>query len=559
MRTPFKIFALTLTVVLFLRTEKSLAQTTTWQWAKSAGSTGYEAALGTAADNSGNLYVIGWYSSATITFGSITLTNPGVGTGDVFVVKFDGGGNPLWAKTFGGADGDVGNGIAVDALGNVYITGAFASSTISFGTSTLTNAGAGNDVFIVKLNSSGTEVWAKSAGGSSSDRGYGITVDPSGNVFTTGAFMSTTINFGTGALTNASATNDFFIAKHDSNGNALWAHNAGGTNADTGFSIASDSLGNAYATGAFASASIDFGIGALTNSTTGTQDIFVVKYDGLGNAVWSSRTGGTLDDAANGIAVKKNNVYITGGFSSASITFSATTLNNNSAGTSDVFLAKYDLGGNSLWANRAGDADAEAGNSVAIDESGNTFITGFFISSSISFGGNTLTNSGAGYRDLFVTAYSAVGNVAWAKTATAGTFDEVGNAIAVNSSGIYVGGMFNSSMVSFDANTVFKGCGDDVFVAKLLGTVSGVKEEYVENAPLVYPNPNEGNFTIEAEGQIIIYNSVGEIVLTEKSYNLPTGQADKTNFNLSSQAKGVYFYRVINEKKGVYTGRVIIK
>ena len=553
MKTSFKIFVLTLVFVIALQNQKGLAQTPNWLWARSAGSTGYEAALGTASDNNGNLYVIGWYSSATITFGSITLTNPGVGSGDIFLVKYDATGNTIWAKTFGGTDGDIGNAIALDALGNIYITGWYASSTISFGTSTLTNGGLGNDVFIVKLSSLGTELWSKTAGGTSSDRGYGITVDPSGNVFTTGAFMSPTINFGTGILTNASATNDFFITKHDTNGNTLWAKKAGGTNADTGFSIASDSLGDVYATGAFASSSIDFGSGALANSTTGTQDIFVVKYDGLGNAVWSNRSGGSADDAANGIAAKKNDVYVTGGFSSASITFSTTTLNNNSAGTSDVFLAKYDLNGNLIWANSAGDADSDAGNSVAIDTLGIAFITGFFISNSITFGGNALTNSGAGYRELFVTAYNSNGNVAWAKSAGGGTFDEVGNTITVNNTGaIYVGGMFNSGSVSFDANTLFKGCGDDVFVAKLLGPVSDVTEEYLKDELLVYPNPSEGKFTIEAEGEIIFYNSLGEIVLTEKLDN-------KNNFDLSTHANGVYMYRVINAKKGIYNGRVIIK
>jgi len=553
MKISFKIFVLTLVFVIALQNQKGLAQTPNWSWARSAGSTGYEAALGTASDNNGNLYVIGWYSSATITFGSITLTNPGVGSGDIFLVKYDATGNTIWAKTFGGTDGDIGNAIALDALGNIYITGWYASSTISFGTSTLTNGGLGNDVFIVKLSSLGTELWSKTAGGTSSDRGYGITVDPSGNVFTTGAFMSPTINFGTGILTNASATNDFFITKHDTNGNTLWAKKAGGTNADTGFSIASDSLGDVYATGAFASSSIDFGSGALANSTTGTQDIFVVKYDGLGNAVWSNRSGGSADDAANGIAVKKNDVYVTGGFSSASITFSTTTLNNNSAGTSDVFLAKYDLNGNLIWANSAGDADSDAGNSVAIDTLGIAFITGFFISNSITFGGNALTNSGAGYRELFVTAYNSNGNVAWAKSAGGGTFDEVGNTITVNNTGaIYVGGMFNSGSVSFDANTLFKGCGDDVFVAKLLGPVSDVTEEYLKDELLVYPNPSEGKFTIEAEGEIIFYNSLGEIVLTEKLHN-------KNDFDLSTHAKGVYMYRVINAKKGIYNGRAIIK
>lgn len=553
MKTPFKIFALTLTIVFALQIQISFGQTTNWLWARGAGSAGSEAVLGTASDNNGNLYVIGWYSSATITFGSLTLTNPGVGTGDVFVVKYDATGTALWAKTFGGAEGDIGNGIAADALGNVYITGSFASSTINFGTTTLTNAGTGSDVFIVKLNSSGTEVWAKSAGGIGSDRGNGITVDPSGNVFTTGAFTSASINFGTGSLINASSVNDFFISKHDSNGNALWAKNAGGINADTGFSIACDSIGNVYATGAFASSTINFGSGVLTNASTGTQDIFVVKYNSLGTAVWSNRSGGSLEDAANGIAVKKNNLYITGGFNSASISFNATTLNNNSAGTSDIFIAKYNLDGNSMWASSAGDADSEAGNSVAIDSLGNAFITGYFVSNSISFGGNTLPNAGAGYRDVFVTAYTSSGNVSWAKTTTSGTFDEVGNAITVsNTGGIYIGGMFNSSMVSFDASTLFKGCGDDVFVAKLLGPVSGIREDYIEGGLLAYPNPSEGNFTIEAEGQIILYNSNGEIVLTEKLKH-------KNNFDLSSQAKGIYLYRVINEKKSVYSGRIILK
>ncbi len=554
MRTTFKIFVLTLVFVMAFQTERSFAQTANWQWARSAGSTGYEATLGTASDASGNLYVIGWYSSATITFGSITLTNPGVGTGDVFLVKYDPSGTALWAKTFGGIDGDIGNGIALDVAGNVYITGWYASSTISFGTNTLTNAGTGSDVFIVKFNSSGTDIWAKTAGGSASDRGYGITTDPSGNVFTTGAFSSSTINFGTGSLANASSVNDFFIVKHDTNGNPQWAKNAGGINADTGFSIATDSLGNAYATGAFASPTINFGSGALTNSSSGTQDIFVVKYNTSGTVVWTSRSGGILDDAANGIAVKKGSVCITGGFNSASISFSTSTLTNNSLGTTDVFLAKYDLDGNSLWASRAGDSDSEAGNCVAIDAAENIFITGYFISNTISFGGNTLTNAGAGYSDLFVAGYSPNGNPNWAKTTTGGAFGEVGNAITVSSNGtyMYVGGMFNSGTVSFDAIMLFKGCGDDVFVARLSSPVTGVSEEFIKDQLSVFPNPTEGKFTMEADGELVFYNSLGEIVLSEKLNG-------KKQFDLSSQPKGAYLYQVISEKKGVITGRVLIK
>ena len=89
--------------------------------------------------------------------------------------------------------------------------------------------------------------------------------------------------------------------------------------------------------------------------------MFVVKYDGLGNTVWSKRAGGSLDDYGNSIAVRKGDVYITGTYNSSSLAFGTTTLTNTSAGTGDILLAKYDLSGNSVWAKKAGGSDYEAG------------------------------------------------------------------------------------------------------------------------------------------------------------------------------------------------------
>ncbi|MBI3502643.1 MAG: SBBP repeat-containing protein, partial [Bacteroidetes bacterium] len=110
----------------------------------------------------------------------------------------------LWAQHAGGTSYDEGRSIATDANGNVLVTGIFQSSTITFGTTTLTNANAGYpDIFIVKYDASGNVLWAKSAGGTSADYGYGIAADANGNVLVTGYFLSPAITFGTTTLTNA--------------------------------------------------------------------------------------------------------------------------------------------------------------------------------------------------------------------------------------------------------------------------------------------------------------------------------------------------------------------
>lgn len=515
-----KIFTL-LAFIFLIQSSNVNAQTSSWQWARGAGYTGSDQALATTLDASGNIYTIGWYTSANITFGSITLTNPGVATSDIFVTKHDAAGNTVWAKTFGGTDGEIGNSIAVDATGNVYITGWYTSSTIAFGTSTLTNSGSGSsDIFIVKLSSAGNAIWAKNIGGPLADRSNGIALDGSGNVFATGCFMSPSINFGASTLTNAgTGTNDFFIAKFDGSGTNLWAKSAGGNNSDIGNGLAIDSLGNAYATGMFSSASINFGTGAISNSGTGTQEMFLVKYDAAGNALWNVKGNGSTEDYGNAVEISKNAVYITGGFNSTALVLGTTTLSNPGASTHDVFIAKYDLNGNFAWANRAGDVDSEVGNSIDSDNLGRIFITGYFTSGSISFGGSNLTNVMAGYRDLFIAAYDASGANVWA-TSVGDAFDESANSITVNSAGneIHVSGVYNSSSLTFGTHSVFKGCGDDVFLAKLSGLTIGISENQLSNGIQLYPNPAKQSFYLNSkyQGNFELINSIGKQVLKQE-------------------------------------------
>jgi len=305
----------------------------------------------------------------------------------------------IWANQAGGTNDDTGYSIAVDANGNSYVTGSFFGSA-TFGTTTLTSSGY-EDIFVAKMDNNGNWLWANKAGGTNWDYGYGIAVDANGNSYVTGYFWGNA-TFGTTTLT-CSGNFGIFVAKMDINGNWLWAKQTGGTNTDLGQSIAVDANGNSYVTGYFWG-NATFGTTTLTSS--GQYDIFVAKMDSNGNWLWAKQAGGTSYDDGYSIAVDDNgNSYVTGYFY-GSATFGTTTL--TSSGNEDIFIAKLDINGNWLWAKQAGGTDDDYGKGIAVDDNGNSYITGYFYSSA-TFGTTTLTSSG--YEDIFVAKLGEVNSI----------------------------------------------------------------------------------------------------------------------------------------------------
>ena len=224
------------------------AQTPNWLWATAAGGQFAEQADAICTDASGNVYATGYFSTSSITFGSYTLTTSG--SSSLFIVKFDPSGNVLWAQSKSGSSTINGYGIAADASGNVYVSGRFYSSTLTFASTTLTNAG-GSDMFVVKLNSSGTYLWAKSAGGTGTESGAGISVDASGNVIVSGYFSSSSLTFGSTTLTNATGSSDMFTVKYDASGAVLWAKSAASAGVDYGVDNTTHATGNVIISGYF--------------------------------------------------------------------------------------------------------------------------------------------------------------------------------------------------------------------------------------------------------------------------------------------------------------------
>jgi hypothetical protein len=373
-------------------------------------------------------------------------------------------------------------------------------------------------------------------------------------------FYSPSITFGSYTLTNASAdTADMFLVKYAPNGNVLWAKSAGGTGDDRGYSVATDANGNTFVCGYFQSSSITFGSYTLTNA--GYCNIFLVKYAPNGNVLWAKTAGGTGDDEGYSVATDANgNCFVTGLFDSPSITFGSYTLTN--AGNWDMFLVKYDVYGNVLWAKSAGGTGDDEGYSVATDANGNCFVTGMFYSPSITFGSYTLTNAGGNIGDIFLVKYDASGNVIWAKSA-GGTGDDEGYSVATDASGnCFVTGMFGSSSITFGSYTLTNAGGSDIFLAKLSNT-NGINENNLSSDNIViYPNPNTGAFTLSftaqqgGEAEINVLNILGKTVYTEKCFIAQDNYAKK--INLGKITSGIYILQVkVGEK--IYNYELEIK
>lgn len=384
-----------------------------------------------------------------------------------------------WAKTMGGSgNDDFSRSIAVDNSGNVYTTGYFngiADFDPGIGTYNLTWGGY-HDIFISKLDNNGDFVWAKRIGGASTDIGYSIAIDLSGNVYTTGYFNGT-VDFDPGAGTANLTSNggpDIFISKLDSNGNYVWAKNMGGNSSDIGNSLAIDASGNVYSTGTFSgTADFDPGTGTFNLTSVGNVDIFISKLDSNGNFVWAKNIGGTSEDIAYSVTIDaSDNVYTTGHFSgTADFDPNVGVANLTSAGGYDIFISKLDSNGNFLWAKNMGGSSNDIGYSIVTDIYNNVHFSGYFQGTSDFDPGLGVMNlTSAGGYDIFISKLDSNGNLLWVKSMGANSSDYGLSLILDISGNVYTTGFYLGT-VDFDPgvgvfNLTSQGS-QDIFISKL--------------------------------------------------------------------------------------------
>ena len=442
---------------------------------------------GITVDLAGNCYVTGLTHSTDfpVTPGAVQ-TKP-VLNDEAFVTKLNSAGTAAIYSTYlGGSQDNQGSDIAVDAAGNAYITGYtgsvdFPVTAGAFQTTHGASAWMWN-AFVTKLDSQGDLVYSTFLGGSRGDWGNGIKVDAAGNAYVVGATYSSDFPVTAGAYQTTLSKNasNIFVTKLNPAGSGLvYSTLLGGTGLDSGLGIAIDSFGNAYVVGEVLSSDFPTTPGAFQRTFGGQLDATVSKLNATGAAlIYSTYLGGSGFDGANNIAIDgEGNAYVAGTTLSSNFPTTAGAYQTTYGGG---FVAKLNSGGTALVYSTyiPGDGYVYGCQSIAVDGSGNGYITGQTSSASFPTTADAVQSTLGGDYDAFVIKLNGDGSALLYSTYLGGTGYDRGGGIAVdNVGGVYVIGYTES--VDFPATpgafqTKYGGNGD-AFVAKLLvGGQSGL-------------------------------------------------------------------------------------
>ncbi|MDX1962194.1 MAG: SBBP repeat-containing protein [Pirellulales bacterium] len=310
------------------------------QWSRQFGTTQLDEGHSISTDGIGNIFISG------ITGG--TLHGANFGFRDAFLTKYDAAGNLTWTRQIGTEKYDDSTSVSADGLGNVYVSGTTLGSLAG-------PIGGITDAFICKYDISGNLAWARQVGTTSNEHSWGVSADGVGNVYLTG--------FTDGAFGGPfSGARDAFITKFSSDGNLIWKRQIGTADYDDSYSVKADGMGSVFVSGRTR--------GSLDGGNSGDFDAFLSKFDQDGNLLWSRQLGSSQYDSSNGVTVDVlGNVYISG--------ITEGLVGDHNFGAADVFILKYDPIGNLIWKHQLGTREADDSWGVSADLSGNVYISGY--------------------------------------------------------------------------------------------------------------------------------------------------------------------------------------
>lgn len=395
--------------------------------------------------------------------------------------------------------------VVTDASGNVYAIGQFEGGIDLDGDNVIDITNPSNSldaILLVKYNNTGALVWRMTIPSTYACSGEAIAIDPSGNIYITGAFRGTNVNFdtlGSDAIKISSFVNssyDIFVAKYDPDGICQWAFpigQGGNSSLNNGYSLATDGV-DLYLAGKFSGTNVDFDPSAAVNqkssASTSNYDMFLAKYDVDANHQWVVTTGEISADEARDVAIDSNgDVYVVGRFDDNGVAggiefnpLGASLMLTSENASSDAFLAKYNSSGDCQWAHsfgETGSTNTELGYGLALDPADNVYITGQS-EGDTDFdpsGGTALFNNAPNANDdMFLASYTSAGIFRWlAKVGSATEISEYGTEVAATSNYVYLAGRVRGTTVdvydmtsnSLPQNTIATGANAGVYSAFL--------------------------------------------------------------------------------------------
>lgn len=461
---------------------------------------------------------------------------------DMFLAKYNESGSLYWVKQIKSNSTIQPHSLSIDKYGNIYITGWIRDTTYF---DSILLIGPPNDslysgYFVVEYDSDGDIQWAKQAKGGS-NLGNDVAIDSLGNIYTTG-LMSGTSEFGNNKFQCNNA--DIFIAKYRPNKNISWIKKIGGNGFDEGGSIAIDKYQNLYSTGEF-SDTITFDNITLAGSSNPSiplpTNIYLAKLDTSGNTIWADKYSCSNNCWVENMKIDNSqNILICGEFNDT-IYIGDKMLVSSESNVQNVFFAKLKANGQLIWIKQKTIGNPYMySKSIAIDKEDNYYLIGYYDKS-------TIFDS-----DVFVTKYDSSGNRLWEKHFGGSDLDE-GYSIDVSDSGnIFISGAFWWQSVFDSFNLLSNGYGDAFW-----GEITMEPLSVSNNLPIIpkyalkqnYPNPfnpvTNITFTIPARSfvSLKIYNIEGRELVSLVSKEMDAGKYTK-QWNADNFASGVYFYRL---------------
>ena len=452
-------------------------------WAKSFGSTELDSALSIQIDTSDNIYITGYYTG-TVSFDGMTVSSNTNST-DIFVCKIDSLGNVLWVQSIGGSGTDFGFSLAVDAIGNSYILNSFdlpITLTLNSGSVTF-DPQSFNDLLITKIDSNGNIQWAKHLEASFISTPKSIALDNQENLIICGAISDDDTVIGQIDVDPSSNQQivmgrSTFILKLDSNGNYINHVELQSVEIE---GVISDINDNAIAYGTYRHGStvpeVDFdpstNVYNITEDTSPFSDFdpFILELDSSLNFIEVTTIAGNGSQTIEKMRIDNSgNRYITGYFDKTTDFDPDTGIVNvtSTSNSDDIYIEKFDMNGNFIWVKTFGAGWDDTSFSMAIDNNGDVYSTGYYFGQVDFDPSNGTTTLNSNFNDLvFTSKFNSQGDFLWVK-GFGHEKEDWGLSIVADNQSVYVTGFSSSIARSDDNNTVFTSTGKrDIVMSKV--------------------------------------------------------------------------------------------